>query len=91
MAKPTKPETKLKLTRRNAAALAKYAGSVGLEPEKFLNRFLEDFLTNPWDDRNDNGNAEYYLGSFAFKDQRQPNDSPTGCNTGLKSSGMGRK
>jgi hypothetical protein len=45
-----------------------YAGLVGLTPEKFLNRFLEDFLTDPWDDRNDNGNAEYYLGSFALKD-----------------------
>jgi hypothetical protein len=33
------PVDKPKLTKRNAAALAKYAGLVGLTPEKFLNRF----------------------------------------------------
>jgi hypothetical protein len=33
-------------------------------PEKFLNRFLKDYLTDPWDDRNDNGNAEDYPGDF---------------------------
>ena len=47
----------LKLTKRNAEALAKYAGLVGLTPEEFLNRFLKDFLTDFWDDRNDDGNA----------------------------------
>jgi len=57
----------LKLTKRNAEALAKYAGLVGLTPEEFLNRFLKDFLTDFWDDRNDDGNAEAYLGSFTLK------------------------
>jgi hypothetical protein len=33
----------MKLTKR-APTLAKYAGLVGLRPEKFLNPFLEDFL-----------------------------------------------
>jgi hypothetical protein len=32
-----------------------YAGLVALTPEKFLNRFLKDYLTDPWDDENDNG------------------------------------
>jgi hypothetical protein len=50
----------LKLTKGNAEALAKYAGLVGLTPEKVLNRFLKDFLTDFWDDRNDDGNAEAY-------------------------------
>jgi hypothetical protein len=61
------PETKLKLTKRNAVAIDKYAGLVGLTPEKFLNWFLEDFLTDPWDDRNDNGNAEAYLRELYFE------------------------
>jgi len=63
-----KPETKLKLTKRNAAAIDKYAALVGLTPHKFLNRFFEDFLTDFWDDDKDNGNAEEYLGRFTFKD-----------------------
>jgi len=64
-----KPETKLKLTKRNAAAIDQYAALVGLTPQKFLNRFLEDFLTDFWDDDKDNGNAEEYLGRFTFKDR----------------------
>jgi hypothetical protein len=62
-----KSADKLKLTKRNATALAKYAGLVGLTPGEFLNRFLKDFLTDFWDDRNDDGNAEAYLGSFTLK------------------------
>jgi hypothetical protein len=44
-----------------------HAGLVGLTPEKFLNRFLKDYLTDPWD--YDNGNAEDYLGSFTLNDR----------------------
>ena len=62
-----KSANNLKLAKRNANALAKYAGLVGLTPEEFLNRFLKDFLTDFWDDRNDDGNAEAYLGSFTLK------------------------
>jgi hypothetical protein len=64
-----KPETKLKLTKRNAAAIDKYAALVGLTPQKLWNRFLEDFLTDFWDDDKDNGNAAEYLGRFTFKDR----------------------
>jgi hypothetical protein len=49
-----------------------YAGSVGLTPEKFLNRFLKDFLVDFWDDNNDNGNAEDYLGGFTFDEKDPP-------------------
>ena len=39
-----KPVDNLKLTKRHALELAKYAGLVGLTPEEFLNRFLKDSL-----------------------------------------------
>jgi hypothetical protein len=39
-----KPAENLKPTKRNVAAVAKYAGLAGVTPEKFLNRFLQDFL-----------------------------------------------
>ena len=64
-----KPADNLKLTKRNALALAKYADLVGLTPEEFLNRFLKDFLTDFWDDRNDDGNSEAYLGGFTLNDR----------------------
>jgi hypothetical protein len=54
------PADTLKLTRRNAAAVAKYASLVGLTPAAFLKHYLTDF----WDDDNDDGNAEQYLGNF---------------------------
>jgi len=41
----------------------------GLTPEEFLNRFLKDFPTDFWDDRNDDGNAEAYLGGFTLNDR----------------------
>jgi hypothetical protein len=44
-----KPADTSKLTKRNAAALAKYAGLVGLTPEKFLNWFLKDRLVDFWE------------------------------------------
>jgi hypothetical protein len=34
----------LTLTQPNAAALARYADLVGVSPEEFLERFLEEFL-----------------------------------------------
>ncbi len=40
-----KPADTLKVTKRNAAAIAKYATLVGLTPEKFLNGFLKFFLS----------------------------------------------
>jgi hypothetical protein len=43
-----KPVSKLKLAKRNAVAIAKYADLVGLTPENFLNRFLQDFLGKSW-------------------------------------------
>jgi hypothetical protein len=64
------PETKLKLTKRNAAALAKYATLAGVRSEKFLNRFLKDYFVDQFED-NHNGNAEAYLGGFMFKDRRK--------------------
>jgi hypothetical protein len=63
------PERTFKLAERNAAAIAKYAALVGLSPETFLNRFLKDKLVDFWDDRNDCGNAEQYLGQFTLKDR----------------------
>jgi len=62
-----KPADRLKLTKRNVTALAKYTDLVGLTPGEFLNRFLRDFLTDFWDDRNDDGNSEAYQGSFTLK------------------------
>jgi hypothetical protein len=64
-----KPATKLKLTKRNAAAIDKYATLVRLTPEKFLNGFLKPFLTDFWDDVHDNPKAEEYSGQFRFKDR----------------------
>jgi hypothetical protein len=64
-----KPANKPKLTKHNAATVTRYAALVGLTPEKFLNRFLEDFPTDFWDDDKDNGNAAEYLGRFTFKDR----------------------
>ena len=69
MSKGMKPATELKLTKRDAAALAKYATLVGLRPKKFLNRFLEDFLREEfgYNDRH----AEGYLANFTFKNRRK--------------------
>jgi hypothetical protein len=53
----------MKLTKRNAAALAKSATLVGLTPEKFLNRFLKDYFVEQFED-DDNGIAEAYLGGL---------------------------
>jgi hypothetical protein len=58
---------KLALTASNAAAVSKYADLVGLAPEKFLNKFLEDELT-PFEDLCD-GRAEEYLITFCLKDR----------------------
>jgi len=81
MAKPVHPETKLKLTKRNAAAVAKYATLAGVKPEKFLNQFLKDYFVNQFED-NYNGNAEAYLGGFMFKDRRKAERLARGCETG---------
>ena len=59
----------VKLTPRNAAALAKYAGLVGLTPERFLNRFLKDHFVEQFEDYYDNANAEFYLGTFVLKNR----------------------
>jgi hypothetical protein len=68
MGKRMNPETNLKLARRNAAVVEKYATLVGVTPEKFLNRFLGDYFVGQFEDLN-NGNAEEYLGNFTLEDR----------------------
>ena len=52
----------LKLTKRNAVAIDKYATLAGLTPENFLKRFLADFLVDEFEENDDNG--EGYLSEF---------------------------
>jgi hypothetical protein len=72
-----KPASTIKLTKRNAAALAKYADLAGVMPEKFLNQFLEDFLVDEFEC--DNLNAEGYLGEFTFKNRPKAEQLAHGC------------
>jgi hypothetical protein len=58
----------MKLNKRNAAAIARYANLVGLTPQKFLNKFLEDFLLAQFEDLF-SGTAESYLSDFSFKNR----------------------
>jgi hypothetical protein len=60
----------LTLTPSNAATVAQYAELVGIPPAEFLNRFLQEFLVNRFADPQ-SGEAEPFLGSFAFQSRDQ--------------------
>jgi len=61
-----KPKYSFRLTAKNRAVIIEYANLTGTSPAQFLNRFLEDYLVQQFNDPR-NGTREEFVCTFSFK------------------------